>query len=1132
MNKKITILAGAISCALSGAAFADIGDMSKVLITEYVEGSSQNKAIEISNFGDSEVTFEGNKDDLGLYFSRFKNLIHNSSKVNVLKNVTIAPGKSIVVVSGEAGADISKYIERLGGADAIIKAGTYNEAKYNALTFNGDDAVWLGTSADQADIHDIFGIYSDSDAADDPWKDQTLRRNKALPSTTYTEGDWDKFPKDDFGGLGHPTDVNNDPFAPPTNTPCTDATDLQTKLIGEVQGEGKFSPLITEGYESTEQYKVTGIVSAVTSYPANGFYLFDDNADGKELSSDGIFVPTETASDSMVGQKVCVVAKVKENFGLTQLIAADDKWEIVEANPVAVTPVEMKRIASDTTFESTLERYEGMLVKTVDDMGKTDLEVAAIEAIVEKVTVEKLEGESDDDYKARVVVAQSERRSELMAVKNDMRVSRSFSFDYDAFRNNIVLAYKRPNAQPNQDNVAGSIESLAQSAQNDDYRLILESDGKAPNGQIPYYPEFAAAPQDNYVRIDDSVVGLTGVIGYSYGKFQMTVPKSLETAGGIEFVHNTDRTDAPVIEESYGDDGFTIKVATQNVLNYFNSPYGGSDNNFGDNRGAKSEQEFERQQAKIVEAIFGLDADILGLMEVENNGFGDFSAIKELLTAINAKYYKENYGDRDDAKSIHNRYVFVGFDKNGDQVLDDQDTVGSDAITTGVLYRPSKVSVVSGKVIPMPEQHAPMVVDASGAAIVDKKGEVRESGDNYQRNTVAATFKVHNTGKQLTVAVNHLKSKGSTCAEDWAGWETWKGFDPVEDDVRNDDFQGSCENFRVAAAYHLGNELAKIGGDQVVLGDMNSYAHEDPMLVLTSNPTGKEIYAAAYTYFGKAPQFAGQAIDALKPISQTFGYLNAVDLKTAEGETSWSYSYNDEVGSLDHMLISGSLTDRLVDATDWHINAPESSLYDYNNKYKGGDENEPNPFYAEDAYRSSDHDSALITLGYKYGEDGMNIAVKSGRADVPYAINVTQSELPSNFNDLTADEQAEITAKRDAELPKKDDIAELTISPMPEGVALPKVKLTKDGNQTVMFDVVGLPTGNFTFGMKLTRTEMARAAGDVTVIDSKSVAVTVEKRDSSNVKPTTPSYDGSGGAFGFGALLSLFGFGFLRRRRN
>ena len=182
------------------------------------------------------------------------------------------------------------------------------------------------------------------------------------------------------------------------------------------------------------------------------------------------------------------------------------------------------------------------------------------------------------------------------------------------------------------------------------------------------------------------------------------------------------------------------------------------------------------------------------------------------------------------------------------------------------------------------------------------------------------------------------KSKGSTCHEDWVGWETWADFDPVNDDVRNDDYQGSCENFRVSAAYQLGTEMAKIGGDQVVLGDMNSYTYEDPMLVLTDNPTGKEIYASSYTFVGdEVFEKNGQKI------TTTFGYLNAVDLKTPAGKTAWSYSYNNEIGSLDHLLITPSLKDRLVDAADWHINAAESSLNDYSNYKKASDE-VSNPF--------------------------------------------------------------------------------------------------------------------------------------------------------------------------------------------
>ncbi|MGL0940057.1 ExeM/NucH family extracellular endonuclease [Vibrio vulnificus] len=1045
MNKKMTLLAGAISSVLSGAALADIND---IIITEYVEGSASNKAVEISNIGTSNYTFDGT---LSLYYSSYKNVIKNSKGQNVLEGITLAPGKSIVVVNGDSSTELRQYVERLGGKDALVVAGTYDQVQHSAMNFNGDDAVWLGVGSDASGVKDIFGNYGHS--GDKIWADQTMRRKSgSKPSTTYQEAEWEKLSINAFGGLGHPTDVNDEPLPPPpANLPCTDAEGtVSHKTIGEVQGEGYSSPLIESGYTSKDEYLVTGVVSAVATSLVKGFYLYDDNADGNVKTSDGVFVKTSGAvSKDMIGQQICVRAKVNEDYGMTTLLPTGNIWEVKNSTPVEVTPVKLERIDSDDdTFRSTLERLEAMPVVLVEDM-------------------DAAEG------------------------NQDMRVSRTFSFDYSAKRNNIVIAYKRPNPQPNQDHVAGSDAAKAQTAQNKDYRIVVESDEKPADGKIPYYPEFASDPHNNYIRINDSVVGMTGVLHYSYNEFRLIPTANVTKAN---FVHNTPRTSSPVIKESYGDDGFTIKVATQNVLNYFNSPYGGHDNQFGDNRGAESQQEFERQQAKIVEAIYGLDADIVGLMEVENNGFGDFSAIRELLEAINAKYYKENYKDRFARESIHNRYVFVGFDKNGDQVLDQFDTIGSDAITTGIIYRPSKVSVIAGKVIPMPWQDAPMIVDADGKPVVDGKGELAESGKNYQRNTVAATFRVLNTGKQLTVSVNHLKSKGSTC------WDDYVGTKAVDDDA-----QGSCENFRVASTYHLGQEMAKIGGDQIVLGDMNSYAHEDPMLVLTSNPTKKALKAADYIKVGNKWQFNGEQGPV---ITQTFGFINAVDYKTPAGETSWSYSYNDEVGSLDHLLITSSLKSRLVDAVDWHINAPESTLFDYSNKYKGGDSNEANPFYKDDAFRSSDHDSALVTIGYKYGEAGESqvvIGTKSDRADVYFPVS---------------------------ESVKQDDVAELTISPAPQGVVPLRETVGKDGAQTLRFDVAGLPKGEYTMTMRVLRSAATRAAAEETVVESKSMTVTVAKRDSSNVKPVVPAYDGSGGAFGFGALLSLFGFGFLRRRRS
>ena len=1020
MNKKMTLLAGAISSVLSGAALADIND---IVITEYVESSvdayAVNSAVEITNFGSTDFTFT----DHALYYSQYKNkVLKPDDSTPVLSGVVIPAGKSIVVVADNATSELKAAVA-VNGAN-IIYSGSYNDASggtaigHDALNFNGDDAVWIGSDTDATVIHDIIGV--DGTA----WgKEVTFRRtNDAItPDKTYEVLHWANMGSDVYTDLGLPTLET----PPPPPTPPTEVT------LAEVQGSGMFSPLIEEEfgtplseekfYQTEATYKLTAYVGyalpSAGSGLSKGFFLYDN--DGNPLTSDGLFVFSSTSPE--VGKEVTVVGQVREYFGQTQLSLTED---IVETgNSITPpSPVELKRLPEDGgSFAKTLERHEGMFVKLVEDM--------------------------DDAKKGN----------------QDMRVTRAFAFDFELyhkgkFRNNLALAYEEPNFHPNQEYVAGSFESLSKIEKNRDATLFLESEKAPSNGKIPYYTDFS---YDKPIRINDGIKNVEGVIAYTYDEYRLVV-KDPE-AGGYQMqtsdiTPNTPRPESKknkygddtgeydIVDEQY-DDGFTIKVATQNVLNLFNSPYGGSDNKFGDNRGAKTEIEYERQKAKIVEAIYGLDADILGLMEIENNGFGDFGALKTLLAAVNAKYDEEDYAKRGDQNSIHNRYVFVGFDNNGDTILDENDTIGSDAITSGVIYRPSKVSIVAGQIIQMPEQHAPVVEYPEGGALIDDKGEVRESGDNYQRNSVAATFNVLNTGKTLTVAINHLKSKGSTCHEDWVGWDEWDNFDPVNDDVRNDDYQGSCENFRVSAAYQLGTEMAKIGGDQVILGDMNSYTYEDPMLVLTGNPTKKDIYASSYTFVGKDVfEKNGQKINT------TFGYLNAVDLKTPEGKTAWSYSYNNEIGSLDHLLITPSLKDRLVDAADWHINAAESSLNDYSNYKKSSNETE-NPFYEQTPIRSSDHDPAMVSLGYKYGEAGMHIAVKSSRADVPYAISVIQSELPDNFGSLTNEEKAEITAKRDAELPMSGDVAELTISPMPKGVSLPKVTLTKDGNQTVMFDV-------------------------------------------------------------------------------
>ncbi|PSW72341.1 nuclease [Photobacterium sp. GB-50] len=1042
-NKSLSLLAVAVSAAFSSVAYADIN---KIIISEYVEGSSNNKAIELTNVGPTDYTFT---DSVKLYYDggKYQNDIRKADGSSVIDGVTIPAGESIVVIHGEASQELINAISANNASHVI--AGTYDEVRFNSLNFNGDDSVYLGLN--KTDIHDIVGV------AGSEWgKDVTFRRinTSTVPKATFNSDDWVSSAKDDFSGLGDAT-LAPTPGQP---MPCTDgASQFEEKTIGQAQGNGFSSPLIAAGkYKSDQEYLITGVVSAVTIGEKQGFYLYSD--DGDITTSDGLFIETaKIPNTDLVGQKVCVRGFVEEDYGLTKLVAANDEWELLDANAGAPTAVDLVKIPQDgDNFQATLERHEGMLVRLPADIAP--------------------EQENDQT----------------------MRISRTFSFDYSSFRNNMVLAYERPNFQPNQHHVAGSEESKQHAKENNDRRLYVETDKKSADGEIPFYPDFALNPSDNYLRVNDSIVGLDGVLTYSFNNFRLIAMNEITDAN---IIHHQDREDKPSVNDETEHHSFDVRIATLNVLNYFNSPFGGDDNPLSSNRGADSESEFERQEAKIVEAIYGLDADIIGLMEIENNGYGRVSAISRLVNTVNLNYDRENPSDKGKPDHIDNRYAFIGIDSNGDTVVDELDTLGGDAITSGMLYRPARVSLEKVKQVLMPSQKAPVIADENGAALVDSKGLVRESGKNYQRDMLAASFIVNYTGKRLTVGVNHLKSKGSTCWEDWQGWETWENFDPIKGKVKDDDFQGSCENFRVAAADEIGKQMEKWGGDRVIIGDLNSYAHEDPLLVLTNNPTGKTLKAARDTFIGEIPQFGENGAI----ITKSYGYINAVEMMRKDKEYSgYSYSYNDEIGSLDHILVSPSLKDRVLDATDWHINAAESTLFDYNEEYKGAN---ADLLYSEDAYRSSDHDPAILALGYRYnqvGEVPIQMLLDGSRLAVPYTLPETA---------------------------KAGDIASIVISPTPEDSAqltLPKITLKEDGAQTIMFDVNGLKAGAYTFTMSLTKGAQAKSA----TVDSASVSinVNVKKRDGFEAEVVTPPNDGSGGSMGIVGLLSLLGLGFLRRR--
>lgn len=1021
--------------ALSIGAAVSCGAQANLLITEYAEpNGGSNKLIEIGNTGTSAVSLDGyslRKDSNG------KNTFSNSIS---LDGLTIQPN-DVITLAHTSHADLPFTPDKTSGS----------------LDFNGNDAVGLFDSTDT--MIDVVGTVDGSKFGENV----VLRRSELTPKAVYDETQWTKLDEgtgkdySDFGSIAE-GGGSVEPTEPPKSTPAT---------IQEIQGDSWSSTIggidVPNGvYESAGYHEVTGVVTAIQKTALKNEKYTDLNvgffmqapSDGNDLTSDGIFVETSKISDISVGSAVTVVAKVKEDWGWTKLVSVDSvKVTGSETTPAATA---LRVLESDEDFDFTLERHEGMLVKFDQE--------------------------------------------------SDMRVSRTFGFNHYPFkRNNMVVSNGQVNLHPNQNNAPVVHDSTIDTAPekqidcNQDKRIVVESFDKVSKGtHIPWYPDFgkaSAVPMpdgttttEDYVRIGDVLDGFEGVVTYSYNEYRFFVTNEVTKDNFIR--EESARTAAPVLKE-----GGDLRIATFNVLNYFNSPYGGDNNQKNDNRGAESEPEFQLQGDKIARAIVAMNADIVGLMEIENNGFGENSAVAHLVGKINALI---------DDEAEHYSYV-VG---NKDDKF-----IGSDVIANQVIFKASKVSLDTYRLIEMPEQHAPEVV------YKNKYGSnTTESGKNYQRHAVTPTFKINGTEEKITVSVNHLKSKGSPC---WEDVQTGKQLD--------NDKQGSCENFRVSAAYHLGQELNKIDGYKLILGDLNSYGNEDPIMVLTNRdnaPKDHVIKAARNTFINGEDGTPLHGDDGAV-IADSYGYVNAVRQLHPD---SYSYSYNDEVGTLDYILVAPELMNKVVDATDWNINAGESTLFVYENENNCLSDDNCSTRY-KDLYRASDHDPAIIDL-------------KLGSAVNPEPPVITPPTEPKN----PPADLPEVPAAPVAGEPIKVMFDLTNIG----GVALhegDKAVLNIEKISSFKAAVAGADTSSVTLTKTIIEQGWVELKGEVT--DAGEFKMTKQIIDGVTGQPTYTSQEETikvtegktqpvdpnpghnhGGSTGLFGLLSLLGLGFFRRKMS
>ena len=133
----------------------------------------------------------------------------------------------------------------------------------------------------------------------------------------------------------------------------------------------------------------------------------------------------------------------------------------------------------------------------------------------------------------------------------------------------------------------------------------------------------------NTLRIGDSVSNVSGVLLQDARGYRL-VPTTTPV-----FNHTNPRPAKPAAKPVNA-----LRVASFNVLNYFNGE--GQPKPFPTRRGADTAAELERQQAKLIVALAALDADVIGLLEVENNGYSQKSALASLTAALN-KVVKRPY---------------------------------------------------------------------------------------------------------------------------------------------------------------------------------------------------------------------------------------------------------------------------------------------------------------------------------------------------------------------------------------------------------------------------------------------------------------------------------------------------------
>lgn len=810
--------AAAIVIAPTAASAAVSPDAPVVISEVYGGGGNSGGAfardfIELANVSGAAI-------DLSTYSVQYASATGAAWQVTPLSGITLPAGGQLLIGQA-AGTDTSLPAFTADVEGTIALSGTQGKVALVSTQTALTGATGLTTLDHVVDFVGWGGATHFAGAAAAPASSNStsVARSATFANTANNAADFTAgVPTPKGLGATGPTDPT-DPTDPPTP---------QVVTIAAIQGVTDVSPL------AGQTVTTKGVVTA--HYPTGGFngYVIQTAGTGGALdlathaSSDAVFVYAPGATGEVgLGDTVRVTGVVSEWNGLTQLtVTAGNAARIAaQAAPIPAT-------FSWPAANAQRETLESMLV----------------------------------------------------APAGAFTVSNTYATNQ--YGEVGLAAGTTPLRQPTDAARPGSPEAAAIAADNA-ARAITLDDGTSINYLTPANSGLTPA----YVSLAEPVivgaaVSFTAplIADWRNGSWKLnpTTPLSGDGSGadGVSFANP--RTAAP---EAVGGD---VRIASFNVLNYFTTLGTESascvayTDRFGDGvtvregcnqRGAWDSADLKRQQDKIVAAINALDADVVGLMEIENSAALGETADEATATLVDAL----------NAAAGADTWAYVPSSSDLPPASE------QDVITNAIIYRGAAVRTVG---------------DARALGTLSADGEAFGNA----REPIAQAFEPVDGGAPLLFVVNHFKSKGS--AGPWPG------------DADTGDGQSASNESRVRQATALRDWVDEVRGDVAavaLVGDFNSYTHEDPLQVL---------YDAGYAD-------AAEAFDA----------------------GSASYSFSGLSGSLDHVLLNGAAQSRATGADVWNINSGESVALEYSRFRTHGTE-----FYADDVYRSSDHDPVVVGL--------------------------------------------------------------------------------------------------------------------------------------------------------------------------